>query len=141
LPCDSTQTTRNGDLQRPRRSCAEPPPRDAEGRDGFSRRVNGRVCRPIPESYFFFARAGLRRGALPVAPAPGGGSLSAVRSDLVPCGTIAATTGFLSVLRSCKRGGFSLMYSSPHWRSAVSAMFKSSPFFVRWYSYRSGRSL
>src|SRR5438874_8595231 len=86
-------------------------------------------------SYFFF------RGRRVVAPGPGRISISSVRSDLVPFGTIAATTGFLSSLRRCKRGGFSLRYSSPHWRSAVSAMFRSRPFFVSWYSYRSGRSL
>src|SRR6266567_4687099 len=86
-------------------------------------------------SYFFF------RGLRFVPPVPGPISLSSVRSDLVPFGTIASTTGFLSTLRRCRRGGFSLRYSSPHWRSAVSAMFRSRPFFVSWYSYRSGRSL
>src|SRR6187551_2557284 len=91
--------------------------------------------------YCFFARADLRRGALFVAPGPSRVSISSGRRDLVPFGTIAATTGFLSTLRSWRRGGFSLRYSSPHWRSAVSAMLRSRPFFVRWYSYRSGRSL
>src|SRR6266542_511159 len=86
-------------------------------------------------SYFFL------RARPVVAPGPGRVSISSVRSDLVPFGTIAATTGFLSTLRSWRRGGFSLRYSSPHWRSAVSAMFRSRPFFVSWYSYRSGRSL
>src|SRR6185312_1506204 len=42
------------------------------------------------------------------APGPGIVSISSVRRDLVPFGTIAATTGFLSTLRSCRRGGLSL---------------------------------
>src|SRR6266496_6246400 len=62
-------------------------------------------------SYFFL------RTRRVVAPGPGRVSISSVRSDLVPFGTIAATTGFLSTLRRCRRGGFSLRYSSPHWRS------------------------
>src|SRR3989454_10876965 len=53
-------------------------------------------------SYFFL------RARRVVAPGPGRVSISSVRSDLVPFGTIAATTGFLSTLRRCKRGGFSL---------------------------------
>jgi len=41
-------------------------------------------------------------------PGPGRFSISSGRSDLVPFGTIAATTGFLSIFRRCRRGGFSL---------------------------------
>src|SRR5437879_4242312 len=43
-----------------------------------------------------------------VAPGPAGVSISSGRRLLVPFGTIAATTGFLSTLRRWRRGGFSL---------------------------------
>src|SRR5262249_9106686 len=43
-----------------------------------------------------------------LAPGPGIVSISSGWSDLVPCGTSAATTGFLSTLRRSSRGGCSL---------------------------------
>jgi hypothetical protein len=63
-----------------------------------------RICRAglFLRRYFFV------RARCLVAPGPGIVSISSVRRDLVPFGTIAATTGFLSTLRSCRRGGFSL---------------------------------
>src|SRR6476646_10646899 len=68
----------------------------------FMQPATDRSSRPIPRRYFF------GRARCLLAPGPGIVSISSVRRDLVPFGTIAATTGFLSTLRSCRRGGFSL---------------------------------
>src|SRR5205814_10320835 len=73
-------------------------------------------------------------------PGPGTSSISSAARTRAPSGTSAAMTGVLSCLRRRSRIGLSLRYWSPHCRSAFSAVNRSEPFCVRWYSYLAGRS-
>src|SRR4029077_18511571 len=71
---------------------------------------------------------------LVLSPGPGTDSISSGRRISAPFGTNAAITGRLSDLRRVMRGGFSLRYLSPHWRSPASVAPRSLPFVVSRYS-------
>ena len=78
------------------------------GPTGFTSRLPHATLDSIGRAGLFLRSYFFVRARRIVAPGPGRFSISSGRSDLVPFGTIAATTGFLSIFRRCRRGGFSL---------------------------------